>query len=331
METRLADTVEDEGAQLTRGWSNELLKLRDVLRLARIEDWTKNLFVVPPLLSSGRALDPESQWACLLAFIAFAFVSSGVYCVNDAIDWREDRKHPVKRRRPIASGALSPSSGYALGAIWIAAGFGVSFFTGGPGVAATLAAYLVLQTFYNLILKRIAIVDVVTLSLGFVLRALAGAVAIGVDPSLWLLLSVFFLCLFLGQIKRLCDLMSVRKNQDGHEWKAAAGYQSADELNWMLGVSASLAIVTFVMYSLSEHAALEVGAEVRGFILLTPLVVIVMFRIYRVALRGLSDSPLHILLTDPIILASSVAFGVAAALVLYVPFVGERLRTLFET
>lgn len=306
------------------------MKAAAYLKLARMGEWTKNLFVFPALLASGKTTEPAPVLAALIAFLAFSFTASGVYCINDAIDWRSDRRHPVKRHRPIASGALTPAQGRVAGAVWIAAGVVLSFTTGSWRLAVVLAAYVALQAMYNAVLKRIATVDVITLSLGFVLRAWAGAVAIEVEASLWLLATVFCVCLFLALIKRLCDLSSVRGEPGGEEaWHAAAGYQSVDELNWMLAVSAACSVITFLMYALSDHAAPVAGPGVHGLALLTPLVIIAMFRFYRAALRGLSDSPFAIMTQDAVVIACSALFAVCAAALLTIEPFGRAVDSFF--
>jgi 4-hydroxybenzoate polyprenyltransferase len=201
--------------------------------------------------------------------------------------------------------------------------------TGSWSLAGVLAAYIGLQVLYNLFLKRIATVDVIALSLGFVLRAWAGATAIEVPASLWLLATVFCVCLFLAMVKRLCDLSSMRTANGNSEpsWHAAAGYENADELNWMLAVSASCSVITFLMYSLSRHEF--AGAGVRGLAMLTPLVILAMFRIYRAALRGTSDSPFAILTQDAVVIVCSVVFVVASTALLSIESFGKAVDSFF--
>jgi len=308
---------------------DQTLKAAAFVKLARVGDWAKSLFIFPALLASGKTTQPESMLAAFVAFFAFSFVASGVYCINDALDWQSDRLHPVKRRRPIASGAISPQHGCLAGVAWLAAGFGLSLATGSSRLAVVFACYLGLQVLYNTILKKIATVDVITLSIGFVLRAWAGAVAIGVAASLWLLAAVFCVCLFLAMIKRLCDMSSVHGGggNGGTGWHAAAGYQTVDELNWMLAVSAACSVMTYLMYSLSSHAT--TGPGVRGLALLTPLVLVAMFRIYRAALRGTSDSPFAILTQDVVVIVCSGLFALAATALLVIKPLGRAVDSLF--
>lgn len=315
--------------------------LSALMRLARPADWSKNVLVFPALLASGQATQPESVRASIIAFAAFSCVASGVYSINDAIDCESDRRHPIKRNRPIPSGQVSPTQAIVAGAVWIVFGIalcGVLQADHRTAMLAILGGYLVLQIAYNAVFKHMAVVDVVALSIGFVLRAIAGAAAIGVVASLWLLTCVLFLCLYLAEIKRLCDLVAAersgaesgRADESGESWKAAAGYDSPEELNWTLGVSAALSVLTFEMYAMSPHALEAAGPGVRGFVLLTPLVVIAMFRFYRAARRGESDSPLHIAVGDPVVVVCTSLFILGAVACLYVDQVARILEIYFE-
>jgi 4-hydroxybenzoate polyprenyltransferase len=304
-----------------------------LIRLMRPGDWVKNVFVLPALifslpalLAEGRPIAPLALKTAL-AFIAFCLLASGAYAINDVVDASKDRRHPVKCRRPVASGAITPSAAVAFGVILIAA----ALLLGGAVnrlLIATLLAYTLLQACYNLGIKRVMLVDVVALATGFALRATAGAVAIRVQISIWLLLCVFFLCLYLGFIKRLCDLCSAAAAGDS-EWKSPAGYDDRIELNWLLGVSAVLAIVTYLMYALSEHAWELFGSRSIGFALLSPVVMITIHRFYRRASRGTSDSPLAALIEDRVVLICVLLFAAGVLASLYVPYVQDIFDRVF--
>jgi len=307
-----------------------------ILKLLRPGDWTKNVFVLPAFVFSLPAMlvegTPRSELAVLaadtaVAFICFCFIASGFYCLNDVLDREKDRLHPVKRRRPVASGAVAPNTAVAVGLGLIAMSLGLGYAMR-PSFAMVLVAYALLQIAYNGGLKRVLFVDVVGLALGFALRAVGGAVAVDVPISAWLLLCVFFLCLYLGFIKRLCDL-STAAAEGRSDWKSPAGYDDRIELNWLLGLSAVLAIVTYLMYALSEHAWVQFGSRATGFALLSPLVMIAVHRFYRRASRGMSDSPLSALREDRAVLASVLLFGVATLVILFVPPVQTMLDGLF--
>lgn len=301
--------------------------VRDLIRVMRTGDWAKNVFVLPAVVFSERLSEPEAMGHAALAFAAFCLLSSGFYALNDVVDRESDRRHPIKRHRPVASGAVSPKSATILGLSCAAMGLALGWVVNLP-LVAVLLTYAVLQILYNALLKRVLLVDVVTIAIGFSLRAAAGAVAIDVQMSIWLLLCVFFLCLYLGFIKRLCDISSATKAQDS-SWRPAAPYDNPSELNWLLGVSAVLAVVAYLMYTLSDWAWERFGAGTFGLALLTPLVLIAIHRFYRRASKGTSDSPLAALREDRAVLVSVVLFVLGVLGSLYLEIVPIILDTLF--
>jgi 4-hydroxybenzoate polyprenyltransferase len=309
------------------------------IRLLRPGDWTKNVFVLVPavfwLSGQGRGLPAEEAWAKVLpigwAFLAFCLAASGSYCVNDALDAEKDRRHPVKRRRPVASGAIPVTSAVFGGFALEAVGGAIAFLKAGSLAGWCVAAYLALQLAYNLRLKRTPLVDVTVLASGFCLRAAGGAAAIGVQMSVWLLLCVFFLTLFLGFTKRLCDLAAAENARAAGEtidWKARPGYETREQMNWLLGVSGALVVVLYLMYALSPHAERLYGARAMGLALLTPLVLIAIHRFYRRANLGLSDAPLETLRSDRTLLATIAAFGAGTLLALHWPPAEALLKGL---
>jgi decaprenyl-phosphate phosphoribosyltransferase len=297
-------------------------------------DWTKNSFVLlafifwaanavrtaPTDELLGRGLD------ALLAFAAFSLAASGFYAINDALDAEKDRQHPVKRRRPVASGAVSRGFAVGLGVALEVAALAVAA-TVSVQLVAAIALYGVLQGFYNARLKRVPVVDVTTIATGFALRAAAGAVAIDVRISVWLVLCVFFLCLYLGFIKRMCDFVSA--DRAGSAWKPSADYRGRDELQWLLGLSAVMTILMYLSYALSEHAQALFGSRATGIALLTPLVLVSIHRFWRRANEGSSDSPLDALRTDSTLLATILLFVALLGAVLFVPAVGAMLDGVF--
>ena len=310
----------------------------DWLHLIRPGDWVKNVFVLPAFVFSlpqmirdDGAITSESittmAVATLGAFVAFCVTASGFYCINDVLDAAKDRLHPVKRQRPVAAGRISPMAATVFGTFLIVIGVSLGFSVNRP-LGVVMISYVLLQATYNMGLKRVAIVDVVWVAGGFALRATAGAAAIRVQISLWLVLCVFFLCLYLGFIKRLCDLTSAR--QAGKiEWKSPAGYELHGELDWLLGVSAVLAVVTYLMYAVSDHAWDLFGPRAAGFALLSPLVLIAMHRFYRGATTGTSDSPFAALKGDIGVLLALALFAIGTGVTLYMPNVDRLLSALF--
>jgi len=307
---------------------------KDILRLMRPGDWTKNSFVLLAFIfwlanavrTQETAELQAKAGAAALAFAAFCLVASAFYAINDAIDAEKDRGHPVKRRRPVASGAVSRSAADAHGGA-LAVGALVVASLVGKALIAAVAFYALLQVLYNLGLKRVPVVDVLTIATGFALRAAAGAVAIEVQISLWLVLCVFFLCLFLGWTKRMCDLVSAERA--GSAWRCSADYRGREELQWLLGVSAVLTTLMYLSYALSAHSWELYGPRAHGLALLTPLVFVAIHRFWRRANEGSSDSPLDALRSDRVVLASIALFFGLLGVVLFMPSAGDVLGRVF--
>ena len=301
--------------------------MRPLIRVMRPGDWAKNVFVLPALVFGEKLSEPLAIAHIAIAFAAFCLLSSGFYAINDVVDAERDRTHPIKRRRPVASGAMSPNVAVILGLTCAVGAFVLGGVVSLP-LLVILLSYAVLQVLYNALLKRVIFVDVVTIAIGFSLRAAAGAVAIDVQMSIWLLLCVFFLCLYLGFVKRLCDISSAGQDHDVR-WRPSAPYDDRNELNWLLGVSAVLAVVAYLMYALSDWTWGRFGAGAWGLALLTPLVLIAIHRFYRRASQGTSDSPLAAVRQDRAVLASVVLFVLGVLASLYLEFVQTILETLF--
>jgi len=297
-------------------------------------DWTKNSFVLLAFIFwAANAVRTEGTdevvsrgLDALRAFAAFSLAASGFYAINDAIDAEKDRQHPVKSRRPVASGAVSRGFAIGLGVVLEACALALAA-TLSKELVAAVALYGVLQLFYNLKLKRVPVVDVTTIATGFALRAAAGAVAIDVRISVWLVLCVFFLCLYLGFIKRMCDLVSAERAQSA--WKPSADYRGRDELQWLLGISAVMTVLMYLSYALSDHAQTLFGPRATGLALLTPLVLIAIHRFWRRANEGSSDSPLDALRSDGVVLSAILLFVALLGVVLFVPQAATALDGVF--
>jgi decaprenyl-phosphate phosphoribosyltransferase len=303
------------------------------LRLMRPADWVKNVFILPafiftvPALVAADTIDlaPTMAMATVWTIVAFSLLASGVYAVNDAIDHERDRLHPVKKRRPIASGAVTPRAGVVLAIVLACAGMAVGWVVS-RSVGMCLVMYVLLQLLYNLGLKRVVVVDAVVLALGFSLRSAAGAFAIGVAVSTWLLGLVFFLTLYLAFIKRQCDrTTAIEANAS---WTSPAGYDDPLELNWLLSLSGVTVVLSWILYALSSHAEAVFGVRAAGFAMLTPLVLITVHRFYRRSHQGRSDSPLAAFLEDRVTAVCFVLFVAGMAACLYAPWVEIALAKL---
>jgi len=289
-----------------------------LVRSLRPQQWTKNLFVFAGLLFSGHLLDRAAWPPALAAFAIFCGLSGAVYLVNDVLDRAADAHHPIKRHRPIASGALS--TGVALGTALVLAAACVAGATAVNG-QLTMAAvgYVVLLVAYSAALKHYVIIDVLTLSAGFVLRAVAGAVAIGVPISNWLLACTTLLALFIGLSKRRHELTLLSDGATGH--RPILQEYSPYLLDQMISVVTAATLVAYSVYTISSETAGRLGSDRLG--LTIPFVLYGIFRyLYLVHQRNEGGSPSELLLTDRPLLVCVALWAAAVVLVLYTPLGG---------
>lgn len=218
------------------------------LKLLRPSHWAKNLFLFTPLFFAGEIFNTSLLLKVLMAFIAFSLTASSIYIINDYRDREADRQHPVKCRRPLASGAISPGAALAFFVVCMVAGLALAWYVR-PKFLFVVGIYFVLNLLYSLGLKHISILDIIILAVGFVLRVKAGGVASGIAVSEWLMVMVFLLALFMAIAKRRDDvLIQLRSGQVMR--KAASGY-NMDFLNVMLALVSAVIIVAYLMYTMA--------------------------------------------------------------------------------
>lgn len=279
------------------------------VRLLRIKQWTKNAVVfaafVFALGDRNQDLSAWELWKVCLAALAFSLVSSAVYILNDLRDAPQDRLHPVKKNRPIASGAVATAPALGAAAILLAAGLGGAGRLG-TDLLAVIGGYLALQALYTLWLKRIALVDVIVIALGFVLRALAGAVVIHVVISPWLLVCALALALFLG----LCKRRHEKVNLAGQGTRAALDAYDERLLDQLIAVTAAAALVCYSIYTLWPETVDKFGTPWLAATI--PFVVFGLFRYMDIVYRQeKGDRPEQILLTDGPLMADVALYGLA--------------------
>lgn len=232
--------------------------MKDFVRLVRPHQWLKNLFIFLPPFFDRHLLDAGYLIPCCLTFLAYCFTASSIYCFNDIYDREADRLHPEKCKRPIASGAVSVRTGYACMLLMLAAG--AAFVGLLPGetrwkVAAVLLFYYVMDVAYCVRLKQIAVVDVFVVALGFVLRVIAGGLSACVELSHWIVLMTFLLALFLAFAKRRDDV--VIYEETGVKPRANIHCYNLPFMNQALSVIASVTMVCYIMYTVSEEVVLR--------------------------------------------------------------------------
>ncbi len=297
--------------------------LAAVVEAMRIPHWIKNAFVAAPLLFAGLFSDGEAWLQCLAAVGAFCLLSSAVYLVNDICDRKRDAAHPKKCNRPIPSGRLSPAAAAAAAAFLLVAGSSIVAVTGitdydpasslhGLGLPIWTAAYLILNILYSFWLKSKVIIDVIIVALGFVLRAMAGAAAISVPISPWLVVCTFTLCLFIALTKRRGEIMTVSEEKLATTRDANLGYDPGI-LDHMLTVSTAVAIIAYGMYCLAPRTVVRLGSA--HMIWTIPLVVYGMFRFYRTSLRKPQLDPVSLLVRDGIMWIVLILYVVVSGII----------------
>jgi 4-hydroxybenzoate polyprenyltransferase len=289
--------------------------LRLLLRSLRPEQWTKNLFVFAGVLFGGHLLDTSSMARAVAAFAVFCALSGVVYIFNDLADRAADQQHPLKRLRPIASGRLSTSTAAIaatiLGVVSLAAAVLLS-----PMFAVLSATYVALLILYSIVLKHLVIIDALTIAAGFVLRAAAGAVAVFVPISHWLLVCTTLLALFLVLSKRRHELTLLADGAMTH--RPILEEYSPYLLDQMIAVVTASTLVAYSVYSTSTETAERLNTTRLG--LTIPFVLYGIFRyLYLVHQKRAGGSPADLLLTDRPLLACVGLWALSVALILYTP------------
>lgn len=279
----------------------------------RPAQWAKNAFVLAPVVFAHRLEQGGPLLSAALAFVSFCAASSAVYLLNDLADREEDRKHPLKRDRPIASGALPVSAAaaaaglLALGAALLAARLGATF-------ATILGGYIALMVTYTLRLKTLVILDVMALAAGFVLRVLGGAAAVAVEVSGWLLLTTTFVALFLGFSKRRHELALLAEAAAGQ--RRVLDHYSPVFLDQMINVTTASTVLAYALYAASPDTAEKLGTP--HLVWTVPFVLYGIFRfLYLLYQRPEARNPTEAILFDLPFLANGAAWGALVLALIY--------------
>ena len=278
--------------------------------------WTKNLLVFAALVFAVKLLDPAALAHASAAFLIFCALSGAVYLINDVSDREADALHPIKRMRPIASGALSPVVGLswamALSVVALAAAYWLQ-----PLFAVSASAYLALFVLYTRWLKHVVILDVMSIAIGFVLRAEAGGLVIGVPVSDWLLVCTILGALFLGLAKRRHEITMLGDGAKGHR-RILEEYDPY-LLDQMIAIVAAATLVVYVVYCASPETAERFSTQL--LVLTTPFPIYGIFRyLYLVHRKHGGGSPSDMLLRDRPLLSCVALWGIAVILIIYRPY-----------
>ena len=237
--------------------------MNSILKLIRPHQWIKNVFVLIPMFFGGSLLDPEDIRASVLTFFAYSFIASSVYCFNDINDVEADRRHPVKCKRPLASGAIKMGTAWALMALMLVIAAAFVVMLGDQEhilkVGGILLFYYIMNICYCAKLKQYAIVDVCIVAFGFVLRVLAGGFATDITPSKWLVLMTFLLTLFLSFAKRRDDVL--RMNETGEPPRKNTIRYNLTFINQAITVTSSVTLVCYIMYTVSPEVVARFDSD----------------------------------------------------------------------
>jgi 4-hydroxybenzoate polyprenyltransferase len=302
-----------DSADRATGVSGRRPAVFNLLISLRPDQWTKNLVVFAALIFARRLFDLASVVAAFEAFVIFCFLSGVVYLVNDVVDRESDGRHPLKCRRPIAAGELPVGTALAAAGLLCAVAIAAAFTLGWRfGVVA--AVYVSLLVLYSGPLRHLVIIDVLTVAIGFVLRAVAGAVAIDVLISRWLFVCTILLALFIVLAKRRHELVLLGDDAISH--RAILGEYTPYLLDQMMVVVAAATLIAYIFYSISDDTAAKFDTEWLGLTIPFPLYGIFRY-LYLVHQREGGGSPSDLLLHDRPMLACVTLWVVAVVLIIY--------------
>ncbi len=295
-------------------WYPMLRTLYLILRSIRPQQWTKNLLIFAPLLFSKQLFVYTETLHTISAFIFFCLISGSVYLLNDLIDLENDKRHPLKCKRPLASGALSTRAAMIACAVLLCVCALAGLYLLNTGFLITAAAYLVLQILYSTFLKHVVIIDVFCIAAGFVLRVVAGAEAIGVSFSTWLMFCTLLLSLFLALSKRRHELLLLEGDAVHHR-KILYEY-SAELLDHMIAIVTPCTLIAYMLYTIDDKTVENFGTD--GLKYTVPFVLYGIFRyLYLIHKRNEGGSPEKVLLNDLPILLTVICYGLTCALIVY--------------
>ena len=267
--------------------------IRDLFILARPRHYIKNIIIFAPLFFSGMVLDEVKFLSSLYAFVFFSLAASSIYILNDLIDVNEDRKHPNKKKRPIASGAVGKLTAVIAMITFLAIAITGSVFLS-HSVGMLVLTYVAVNILYSIWLKHIAILDVSLIGVGFVLRIFVGTAAIQSQTSMWIVLMTFLLALFLGFAKRRDDVLllndgeRVRKNIDGY---------NLEFINAAMSIMAGVVLVAYISYTVSDEVSMRLNTD--NLYLTVFFVILGIFRYLQITfVEERSGSPTKILYGD---------------------------------
>jgi 4-hydroxybenzoate polyprenyltransferase len=287
--------------------------LFNLLISLRPGQWTKNLFVFAALVFAERLHDLDAVARAVAAFVVFCALSGAVYLVNDVFDREQDRRHPVKAKRPVASGAIGPPTALTC-AVVVGAAALVLAYALGPAFFTISAGYLALLSLYSAVLKHLVILDVLTISAGFTMRAAAGAAAIDVPISHWLLVCTTLLALFIALSKRRHELTLLTETASQH--RPILDDYTPYLLDQMISVVTASTLIAYAFYTISPETTAKFGTDLLSLTVPFPLYGIFRY-LYLVHRRELGGSPAELVVNDRPLLVCVALWAASVILIIY--------------
>ena len=302
-------------------------KMGSFLKLLRPEQWTKNMFIFLPVFFSGQLMNISVLLSCAVAFIAFSLAASSIYCFNDILDIEIDKSHPAKCKRPIASGLVSIKAAYVMMMVCLLMSLGILFFFGGDAyhkIITLVLFYYVMDIAYCIKLKHLVIIDVVVISIGFVLRVLVGGVTTGIKCSEWIIIMTFLLALFLAFAKRRDDVVLYENTGVSH--RKNTDLYNLEFMNQIITVIATIAIVAYIMYTTQPDVVERFNSK---YVYSTTIFVLMgIIRYLQITIVDVkSSSPTKILLHDRFIQCCIAGWIVLFFIIIYSKKIIEIFRT----
>lgn len=284
-----------------------------LLKAMRPQQWVKNLLVFAGVLFARHLFDPDRLLIASAAFGIFCLASGSVYIVNDLLDLEQDRNHPDKRMRPLASGRLKVPTALAGGGLVLLVSLGWAFRLC-PAFGGIVGLYFLQNLLYSKYLKHVVILDVMLIGCGFVLRAVSGAVVVGVEVSSWLVLCTFLLALFLSFSKRRQEIIRLREAGEGH--RSVLTEYSPQFLDTMIGIVTAVTLMSYALYTMSEQTIQKFHTT--HLILTIPFVLYGIFRyLYLMHRQAKGDNPTEVLLRDPAMQVNILLWVLAVVGIIY--------------
>lgn len=288
----------------------------NLCRLIRPKQWIKNTVVLLPIFFGGALLRVEALYAGFITALSFSFISSSIYCLNDIIDLKDDRRHPIKCQRPLASGAISVVQGFIIMASMVILSMITLFLLPDNQMktAGVIFFYWVLNIAYCLFLKQHAIIDVCVIAFGFVLRIISGGLATGIGLSKWIVLMTFLLMLFLSFAKRRDDVL--RMNETGHAPRKNTSRYNLTFINQAITITASVTLVCYIMYTMSPEVIANFHTS--NLYLTSVFVLLGLLRYIQIAVVDKkSGDPTKVILNDRFIQLIVLGFGLTFLIIIY--------------